>query len=572
MRGLKPVLCFAIFLLTSSYQSTIFAQPAASQTAGGISQQEKSIEKQRDLQQQAGQERSAEKQAVPQEVVLPDSGPKVLVNKIDVQGATLLSAKEIQTIVSSFEGKQLSLKDFQKIADLISGEYRKKGYMTSRAYVPPQSVKEGVLVIKVIEGKLGTVDIKGNKYFSTALLKKKLNMEQGGYFDYSALQNSLVYINEHPDRSAKAVLVPGAERGTTDVMLEVKDRLPVHVGFGYDNFGSRYIDKNRYYMGLEHNNLTGHDDKLFLKYMTSESSYMRLQQGRYSYSVTPTLDLGVYMIMSKIKLGREYEDLDSRGKARIYGLFLNKVLVQKPELDVRFNAGFDYKSVVNFLSGNKDSRDELRILKGGFDFDFSDKLGRNIINTELDYGVPDILGAMEDKDPMSSRKPSSGAEFQKGMVNYFRLQPLFLSTHLLWKNFAQYTNQSLAASEQFQIGGAVSVRGYPPAERSGDKGFFTSLEWTLPVFGLPKDIKVPFRKESLYDAWKLVTFWDWGYVNLKNPSAGEKKDETLKGWGFGTHFAVQNLLVSVEVGYPIGKKTPSDGRHAHPWVECAYKF
>jgi hemolysin activation/secretion protein len=571
MRGLKPVIWIAVLLFILSSQTIIFAQPA-SQTAGGLAQQEKAIEKQRKIEKQISKERPAEQQAVPQEVVLPDTGPKVLVTKIDVQGATLLSAMDVRTIISSYEGKQLSLKDFQKIADLLSAEYRKKGYMTSRAYVPPQSVKEGVLVIKVIEGKLGSVDISGNKYFSTALLKKKMNLKPGGYFDYSALQKSLVYINEQPDRNAKAVLVPGAERGTTDVKVEVKDRLPIHVGFGYDNFGSRYIDKNRYYMSLEHNNLTGHDDKLFLKYMTSESSYMRLQQGRYSYPVTPTLDVGAYMVSSTIEEGREFEDLDSRGKARIYGIFLNKALIQKPELDVRFNAGFDYKSIVNFLSGSKDSRDELRIVKGGFDFDFSDKFGRNIVNTELDYGIPDIMGAMEDKDPMSSRKPHSGAEFQKGIVNYYRLQPLPLSTYLLWKNSAQYSNQSLAASEQFQIGGPVSVRGYPPAERSGDKGYFTSLEWTLPVYGLPKDIKVPFRQEKLYDAWKLVTFWDWGYVNLKSPSAGEKKDETLKGLGYGTHFNVKDLSISVEVGYPIGKKTPSDGKHAHPWVECAYKF
>ena len=569
MRGLKPVFYTAIFLFILSSQTSSFAQPA-SQTAGGITQQERSIDKQKKLQQQIGQERPSEQQAVPQGVVLPDSGPKVLIKKIQVEGAVLLSANDIRSVVSGFEGQELSLKGIQKIADLLSNEYRKRGFLTSRAYIPPQSVKEGTLVIKVIEGKLGKVEIRGNKYYSTALLRKKLNLQPGGYFDYSALQKSLVYINEQPDRNAKAVVVPGAERGTTDVVVDVKDRLPVHVGFGYDNFGSRYIDKNRYYMSVEDNNLTGNDDELFLKYMTSEGDYMRLQQGRYSAPVTQTLNLGGYFVNSTIEEGREFEDLDSRGKARIYGLFLNKVLIQKPELDLRFNAGFDYKHVVNFLSGSVNSRDELRIFKGGFDVDYSDKLGRNIIDTELDVGVPDIFGGMAAKDPRASRA-GSGAQFQKGIVTYYRLQPMPYSIDLLWKNSGQFTNQALPASEQFQIGGPVSVRGYSPAEYSGDKGYFTSLEWSFPVYGLSKDIRVPCRQEKVYDALRLVTFWDWGFVNVKNVGAGEKENETLKGYGFGTHFNVKDLTFSFELGYPIGK-TSSDGDRPHPWVEVNYKF
>ena len=36
-------------------------------------------------------------------------------------------------------------------------------------------IEDGILVIKVVEGKLGSVSIKGNKYFSTVLLKRKLS-------------------------------------------------------------------------------------------------------------------------------------------------------------------------------------------------------------------------------------------------------------------------------------------------------------------------------------------------------------------------------------------------------------
>ncbi|MBF0122470.1 MAG: ShlB/FhaC/HecB family hemolysin secretion/activation protein [Candidatus Omnitrophica bacterium] len=569
MKGMIPVLGLAIWVLVFSFPSSVLAQPSASQTIGGVTQQEKAVEKKKTLEAQIERQRPAEKLAEPQDVILPDSGPKVLIHKIDVESSDILSVSDIRETVASFEGKEISLKDAQRIANLISDLYRKKGYITSRAYIPAQTLKDGTLLIRLIEGKLGAIDVKGNKYFSTSLLKKRLNMKPGSYFDYSALQRVLVAINEHPDRKAKVVVLPGKERGTTDLAMDVKDNLPIHVGFGYDNFGSRFMDKNRFSLSIEHNNITGHDDKVFLKAQRSESHYLKLYQGRYVFPVSDTLDIGGYFAQSKVILGREYKDLDSIGKAKIYGVFFNKALLQKQAFDLRLNGGFDYKDINNYLSGAKNSRDALRIFKAGLDVDGSDSWGRNIVNTEVDFGVPDIMGGMESKSPLASRA-GSGAEFTKALANYYRLQPLPFFTTLLWKNSSQFTNNTLTASEQFQIGGPVSVRGYPPAERSGDKGYFTSLEWSLPLYGFPKYVSLPFRQEKVYDALRLVTFWDWGFVSNKNP-AGEKKTETLKGYGFGTHYNAKDLTISFEMGYPIGK-LPSDGNRPHPWVEVSYKF
>jgi len=221
------------------------ALPAA-QTAGGITKQDKDIEKKKELEGRIEAPRKAGAEATAKEVVPEDSGPKVKITTIKVEGGSLLASTEIQAIIGQYEGKELSFKTMQKVADLITDEYRKKGYVTSRAYIPPQNVKEGVLLIRVVEGKFGTMQIKGNKYFKTKLLEKKLHLDQAGYFDYSALQRAMVYINEHPDRKASATLIPGSTPGSTDVVVEVKDWFPMHVGLEYDNYGSRYIDRNRY--------------------------------------------------------------------------------------------------------------------------------------------------------------------------------------------------------------------------------------------------------------------------------------------------------------------------------------
>jgi hemolysin activation/secretion protein len=176
------------------------------------------------------------------------------------------------------------------------------------------------------------------------------------------------------------------------------------------------------------------------------------------------------------------------------------------------------------------------------------------------------------KDTASSRA-GGGGQFTKFPGYLFRLQKLPWETSFLWKNIAQYSNNALVSSEQFQIGGPISVRGYPVAEYVGDKGFYSSPELSLPIYGLNKDWKVPQNQESWYDTTRIVLFYDWATARLNRVGTGEKKDHTIRGWGYGLRFNLRdNLTFRVEVGYPLGKPSPSDGNGPHTWFEFTSKF
>ena len=567
----RDVVRIFICFFLAVYFTKAFPQPPASQTAGGLIQQERELERKKKLEEKITKPKPSPKETLPEEIIPEEAGPKILIKEIRVEGATLIPQEVIEKITSEYENKELSLKDMQKVADLITDEYRKKGYVTSRAYIPPQTIRNNILIIRVVEGELGRLEIKGNRYFKTSLLEKKISLKKGEPFDYFLLQKSLTYINEHPDRTVKAVLKPGEEPGTTDIILEVKDNFPFHLGFEFDNYGSRYIEKDRYSFTVEHNNLLGWDDKLYFKYQMSEYSYYHLKATRYILPLSNTLEVGGYFIHSKTKLGREFEVSESIGKADVYGIFLTKRAITTPNLDLRFNFGFDYKDIKNYLLGALDSEDRLRVFKGGFDLDISDRWGRTIFTLELDTGVPNIMGGMSAKDDNASRT-GAGGKFFKGVFNLFRLQPGPLSSYILWKNSAQYSNYNLVASEEFQIGGPVNVRGYPAAEFSGDKGYYTSLEWSFPPYFLPKKLKVPLTKDTLYDTFHIVLFYDWATVHLNKPLAGEHKHRTLKSAGFGFRLNLSNnFSAGIEFGYPLGRDS-SDGHNLQRWVEVTKRF
>ncbi len=492
------------------------------------------------------------------------AGPEVktLVKKINISGVTFISQYGPRRIASKYENKELTLREMQQIADQITDNYRRKGYITSRAYLPPQKIQDGVLEIAVVEGVTGNIEVKGNRFFKTSLLRKKIPLEKGDPFNYEVLRKGMAKINEQTDRQARAVLVPGKEPGTTDVVLEIQDKLPIHVGFEYDNFGSRYVNKNRLKTTITHNNLLGWDDILSIQYQIARGENYRYLSAHYNLPIKDDLKMGFYAVRSDLHLRKDYEDLNSRGKSRLFGIYVVQTIIDKENIDLNVDLGFDYKDICNFQLDDMTSKDRLRVARAGFDFDMADMLGRTLITHEADFGIPDIMGGLKKNDWRASRS-GSGGKFIKNTLNILRLQRLPFNTTLLWKNQLQFCPYILTAAEQFQIGGIANVRGYPPAEVVGDRGYAMTWEWSLPVYPISKKIKVPFSKTKLYDALRVVTFYDWANARLRRLQAGEEKNRTLRAAGCGLRFNLaEDFSLRVEWAWPLDNP-PSDGRHLH---------
>ena len=512
-----------------------------------------------------------EKEALPELPTVPESAEKVLITKINVSGFTILSEKQINDIILPFENKELSIKEMQKIANLITDAYRQKGYVNSTAYLPPQDIKQGILEIKIVEVLTGEVEIKGNRYFKTSLLRGKIPLKKGEPFNYNSLKKGLTELNKQPDRNARAVLVPGKEPRTTDLVLEVKDRLPIHAGFTYDNLGSRYINKNRYGVNLSHNNLLGFDDKLSTQFQLGQSGRYFLEGFNYGLPVGRSWEVGGSAFLSQVKLGKELAEYNVRGKSKTYGLYAKNAFIDKDNFDLSFNFGFDYKDMLNSSQGAVTSHDRLSVVKLGSDIDMADQFGRTLSTYEVDGGIPNFMGSMNSKDTDASTR-GAGGKFVKHTVNILRLQRLPFGTNLLWKNQMQISPYTLPSVEQFQIGGMANVRGYAPAEAVGDSGYATTFEWSLPVYPIPKQIRVPYSKATLYDALRVAVFYDAANSHLRQPAAGAKKNTTLSSVGCGVRFNLpEDFSMRVDFAWPLDK-TPSDGNNLHTWVQVSKSF
>ena len=87
---------------------------------------------------------------------------------VRVEGNTLLPEAALAAMTSSLTGGAPDLPALNALAARIQNAYREAGYGGVVAYIPPQESSDGVIVVRVVEGKLAQVRVKGNGHFSSA--------------------------------------------------------------------------------------------------------------------------------------------------------------------------------------------------------------------------------------------------------------------------------------------------------------------------------------------------------------------------------------------------------------------
>lgn len=107
--------------------------------------------------------------------------------------------------------------------------YRDLGFVTVSVTLPKQKLTNGVVQVKVVEGKLADIRITGNLHYSRANVLRALpSLDTNILLNTKWFQPELDRANQNQDRQIYPVISPGLEPGTSDLTLQVKDRLPLH--------------------------------------------------------------------------------------------------------------------------------------------------------------------------------------------------------------------------------------------------------------------------------------------------------------------------------------------------------
>jgi len=508
-------------------------------------------------------------------------GAKVLRQLVDDQGQIdTEKGFVIEQLVTDLRFKMqqrwLTIGQLQQIADEVTRYYRSKGFFLAQAYLPAQTVRDGEVVIQIMEGMIGNVIVQNNQYYSEELIKEPFanSIGQPAYKD--SVESGLLQLSDYPGLAVFGVFQPGEEVGTANLLLNVRQEKRHEADIQLDNHGSEYTGKYRLQLSYTNNNVTRAADAINIKLMNNFNPNNSIY-GALSYQ-RPVFNRHNQIIFeisnNAFDLGGSLAEFNVEGSSDTISLAWRHSFVRSRTANHYGMLKLAKKSAD--LTDPLMSEDKLAVASLEYGFDAFDLRfsGVNLGWFKYSQGLSGLLGAMEASDaPLSSRLSGSGvnagSKFSKFEVRYDRLQTLTSNQSLLFSLYGQFSGDLLTATEQMPIGGPGSVRAYPISEYLMDKGYFGSLEWIMKAPGF---VDKPVFGSTWGQVLQLVLFAEAASGKRNDPLANEVAEISVSGVGIGARIKVEDLSVHLDVADPISDEKASNGKDRQFLFRLNYGF
>lgn len=489
------------------------------------------------------------------------------VRSIEVTGNHAIKADTLHALVAAGEGHEQSLADLDDLAAKISDYYHDHGYPLATAYVPAQTLRDGVVRIAVIEARYGKVELQNHSAVGNYPLSATLAPLQSGQpVSEYGLERSLLLLSDVPGAIVNSVMRPGETDGTSDLVVNVTDA-PRYTGtLGMDDYGNASTDRVRFSGNFSVNGLF-HQGDVFNFSGVSSGSGMSYGNVGYRYLLTGQgTTLGLATSALEYQLGNGLQDLHAHGTATTQSVNLSQPFIRNTAGNLYAQLEFDHKRLyddidVAYIETHRHSDSWVLTIAG----DQRDSTGVTNFNISGAHGrlYLDNFQTLFD-DYFGARTAGS---YEKIDYSVSRLQQLNPTNALYFGFSGQHANKNLDTSEQFFLGGPSTVRGYDVGLLSGTEGNLGTIEF-----------RHDFTVSALPGPWQASAFVDSGRVEVyKDPFFPGQNTGRLSSVGVGLHWsAMHDWVISTSVAKPIGNTPviagPTVGTAPRFWVQVQKGF
>ncbi|MEI8341186.1 MAG: POTRA domain-containing protein, partial [Verrucomicrobiota bacterium] len=455
-------------------------------------------------------------------------------------GSNLLPRIQIEEAVYPYLGPGRTENDVESARTALEKAFRDKGFQTVAVQIPQQQVRGGVVLLQVVEGKVGRLRVKGSRYFLPSDIKKGApSLAEGKVPDFNEVQNDIVALNQNPDRRVTPVLRAGLLPGTVDIDLNVKDSLPLHASLELNNRYSIGTTVLRLNGSLGYNNLWQMGHKIGVSFQLAPE---RLTDGEVfsGFYVAPIPNVNWLSLM--VQGTKQNSNVSTLGGPAVAGNGITmggRALITLPSGNNYFESlstGLDYKHYYqNVVFGD--------ITYYPFCANYNLTVTGSGSVTELNAGVNFSLRGVSGNQQKFQRRGTQGdASYIYLRGDLSRTQDLPGGFQLFAKMQGQISSQPLLDSEQFSGGGLSTTRGYLEATQLGDDALFGTLELRTPSLG--GWLKI--------NDWRFFTFTDAGLLTFVDPLPQTQARFNLASVGVGSRMQIlDHLNGEIDVGIPL---------------------
>ncbi|MCW2396331.1 MULTISPECIES: ShlB/FhaC/HecB family hemolysin secretion/activation protein [unclassified Sphingobium] len=481
----------------------------------------------------------------------PESTASLRLSLIRFEGATAVPLDVLNALAQPYLNRDITLADLFRLAEAVTTEYRRRGFVLSRAVVAPQRIENGVATINIVEGFIGDVRVEGDPGGYRPLLE--------GYFapvraerptSGDDLARALLLARDLKGASVRAVLTPSSDEGAADLSLLVA-RQPIEAFVAVDNRGSRWLGPVQLFGGLVFNDLAQLGGRLALTAVAApdESGELAFVSGAYDQPLGGSgLRMSGFASFARTKPGDELRVLAVKGKSFSWGLALQYPMLRSRHTNVlgRFSWQSRESSSRNRLI-DPVFDDRIRTVTAELLANHADRMGgQTTLRASVTQGL-DVFDATRLGDPAKSRGTAS-AMFTRLNGEVTRVQPLYRGLHLLLGATGQWSAESLLASEEFGLGGAQYGRAYDPSEITGDKGIAGKVELFYTIAARGMGTVEPY------------VYYEGGRVWQNDLLPGERPRAGLRSYGAGLRAGIADRFsLSMEYAKPVRRAVSAEG-------------
>lgn len=485
---------------------------------------------------------------------VPPGGRKILIHGFHISGSSAISAAELQTLVAPYVGKELTLQEIYDVADQVTRYYREHGYTLASAIVPEQKVSSGQIQLQVIEGTLGKITVEGNQHYRSNFIIWQLNdLRLGDVVTNAPLEREMLLLNDLPGLDARAVMQPGADFGTSDLVVQTQET-PLEADLQVNNYGRESLGQYQLQADVGLNGLLGVGDRFDFSGLYATADLLHYGRAAYSMPVSPwgtrasLYYSGYDYHVNAKKLGASVAALDINGDGQNFGVNFLHPVWRTPRKNLFVGAGYDRtvtsqeESKFNTLSRANLSLAQFVALFNYQAPDASYSTVSATLSTNF-QGTPLVL------DAAGGLVPEGNTEAAKLQVDLSHYRDVWRKLGLLSRFTGVASADPLVDLDQFRLGGPNSVRAYPTSEVGGDQGYFASAELQHPVSFLPA-----------LASQRVKAFIDTGTVyREKSEARGVRAQDSLTGAGVGwSATAFGRVVLDLLLAHPIGHHQTSD--------------
>jgi len=478
---------------------------------------------------------------------VPEENPgEIIIEQFKVVGSTVFTAEELAAVLEPFTKEPISFAELLQTQEAIIQLYRKQGYITSGAFILPQSLQEGTVTIQVVEGEVEAIEIQGTRRLNPSYISSRIELGATTPLNQEQLLEKLQLLQLNPlIENLQVELAAGSSPGRSVLQVNIEEADVFAAELSIDNQRSPSVGSFRRRLQVSHGNLLGFGDGFDFSFFNTEGSNS-LENISYSFPINPrngTITFSHSRSRNNV-LEEPFNILDIESKSRTYELTYRQPLRQTPTEEFALGLTASRQEVQTFLgiddigpfplSEGADDNGKIKISAVRFFQEYTKRSSQDIFaaRSQFSFGIGAFGATVNDSEP-------DGEFFAwRGQAQYLRL--LTPDITLLLRSDLQWSNEPLVSLEQFSLGGVSSVRGYRQSLLVADKGLFTSAEVRATVLRIPE----------WHVTLQLAPFFDFGTIS--NNSNNELESSALYSLGVGLRFSLGNsFFATLDWGIPL---------------------